>query len=85
MFEFTKVKVSVSLEIIEGEDKGFTFESRNKILELTRDITSDFVEPYYLKLALFTPAIEREQRRREVARVERALNKDNEEAGDNEQ
>ena len=73
MFEYCKVRVSLKLEIIEGDDEGYREEFNNKVLELTRDLSvgDKFVEPYYLKVALMTPALERQQRRREVERYER--------------
>lgn len=58
-----KARISLSVEIIDGPDKGYTFEENNRIVELSRETYEgeiEFVRPYLVKVAFMTPDLYRE-------------------------
>ena len=62
MIEYTKVRVSLSLEILEGDDRGYYLEEQNKILMLKRNAKDGVIVPYSLTLDFITPNILRDLR-----------------------
>lgn len=58
-----RAKVSIKLEIIEGEDTGYVLEETNHILNLERSRGSgNYIRPYRVTLDFVTPNILREAR-----------------------
>lgn len=57
-----KAKVNLTVEILDGPDKGYIIEEHNKVLNLVRDNTfaKYAIEPYQIHLEFVTPNIFRE-------------------------
>ena len=56
MLERIKAKISLRVEVIEGEDKGYTFEESNEVVDLGRLTNPGHIVPYELRLRFLTPS-----------------------------
>lgn len=53
-----RAKVNLRVEILDGEDEGYTFEETNRVIELEdykRDIISDKIIPHKITVQFVTP------------------------------
>lgn len=56
MLDRIKAKVSLSVEVLEGDDEGYKFEESNKVVDLTRLTVPGHIVPYDLRLKFITPS-----------------------------
>lgn len=50
-----KAKISLRVEILEGEDIGYVLEEKNRVVELEERDYSPFINPYKVSVEFVTP------------------------------